>query len=206
MTLRPSRTKGAWNFDNNYLYPNMVLQNQSQAVRHSQKDPVNLDSCLKEFFKTDLLDVESRECGKCGKQGEASIRTRIKILPRVLIIHLKRFANNGTKLKNPLEFDEVLRIDKEFLSINSGRYGTHRKLMRSGTMVNYDDKIDISDVDRQREESHQYHLCSLIVHEGYSTNQGHYYAFVKHQDNNLWYRYDDDNVKLVGPDLSSVKR
>lgn len=121
------------------------MQQQSQAQRISQKDPVGIDSCLKEFFKTDILDVESRECGKCGKLGEASIRTRIKILPRVLIIHLKRFANNGTKLKNPLEFDEILRIDKEFLSINSGRYGTHKKLMRSSTMLNYDDKIDISD-------------------------------------------------------------
>ena len=70
----------------------------------------------------------------------------------------------------------------------------------------YDEKIDISDADREREESHSYHLYSLIVHEGYSTNQGHYYAFVKHQDSNLWYRYDDDNVKLIGPDLSSVKR
>jgi hypothetical protein len=57
-------------------------------------------------------------------------------------------------LKNPLEFDEILKIDKEFLCINSGRYGTHKKLMRSTTMLNYDDKIDISEQDRQREESH----------------------------------------------------
>jgi ubiquitin C-terminal hydrolase len=125
------------------------------------------------------LDVEGRECSKCGKTSEASMRTRIKLLPRVLIMHLKRFANNGTKLKNPLEFDEVLRIDKEALSINSGRYGTHRKLMRSNTMVQYDQKIDISDVDREREEGHSYHLYALIIHQGYSTNQGHYFAFVK---------------------------
>lgn len=127
-------------------------------------------------------------------------------MPRVLIIHLKRFANNGTKLKNPLEFDETLKIDKEFLSVNSGRYGLHKKLMRTKTMVHYDNKIDISDEDREREENHSYHLYSLIVHEGYSTNQGHYYAFVKNLQTNLWYRYDDDNVKLIGPDLSSVKK
>ena len=50
------------------------------------------------------------------------MRTRIKLLPRVLIIHLKRFANNGTKLKNPFEFEEKIHIDDEFLSINTGRY------------------------------------------------------------------------------------
>ena len=146
----------------------MSNQNNND-FRNAQKTPVHIRSCLKEFFKTDVLDTDSRECGKCGKSGEASMRTRIKLLPRVLIIHLKRFANNGTKLKNPLEIEEVLNIDKEFLSINSGKYGTYQKLMRCKTMVNYDMKIDISDSDREREESHQYHLYSLIVHEGYST-------------------------------------
>jgi len=44
----------------------------------------------------------------CDKLQEASIKTKIKLLPRILIVHLKRFANNSTKLKNPLEFEETL--------------------------------------------------------------------------------------------------
>ena len=73
-------------------------------------------------------------------------------------------------------------------------------------MLNYHEEINITDEDREREESHSYHLYSLIVHEGYSTAQGHYYAFIKHAETNLWYRYDDDVVKLIGPTLQSVKR
>ena len=68
-------------------------------------------------------------------------------------------------------------------------------------MLNYHEEINITDEDREREESHSYHLYSLIVHEGYSTAQGHYYAFIKHAETNLWYRYDDDVVKLIGPTL-----
>jgi len=52
---------------------------------------------------------------------------------------LKRFANNGTKLKNPLEFEEEIKIDKEFLAINSGRYAVYNKLMRTKSMLNYDE-------------------------------------------------------------------
>ena len=44
----------------------------------------------------------------CEKLQEASIKTKLKLLPRVLIIHLKRFANNSTKLKNPLDFEETI--------------------------------------------------------------------------------------------------
>ena len=109
-------------------------------------------------------------------------------------------------MKNPLEFEEEIKIDKEFLAINSGRYAVYNKLMRTKSMLNYQEEINITDEDREREESHSYHLYSLIVHEGYSTAQGHYYAFVKHSDTNLWDRYDDDVVKLIGPTLQSVKR
>jgi len=109
-------------------------------------------------------------------------------------------------LKNPLEFEEEIKIDKEFLAINSGRYAVYNKLMRTKSMLNYHEEINITDEDREREESHSYHLYSLIVHEGYSTAQGHYYAFIKHAETNLWYRYDDDVVKLIGPTLQSVKR
>ena len=62
----------------------------------------------------------------------------------------------------------------------------------------------MSKEDKMREENHTYELYAIIVHEGRSTFQGHYYAFVRH--NGLWYRYDDDHVRLIGPDLSTVKK
>ena len=57
-----------------------------------------------------------------------------------------------------------------------------------------------------RELNHIYKLYALIVHEGNSTTQGHYYAYIKNSQNRQWYRYDDSVVTLIGPDLKSVKK
>jgi hypothetical protein len=46
----------------------------------------------------------------------------------------------------------------------------------------------------------------VIVHEGYSTSRGHYYCFIKNQATGIWFKYDDDDVKPIGKDLSSVKK
>ena len=42
----------------------------------------------------------------------------------------------------------------------------------------------------------------MIVHEGYSTSRGHYYSFIKNEENGIWYKYDDEDVKPIGKDLS----
>jgi len=54
-----------------------------------------------------------------------------------------------------------------------------------------------------KETAHSYELYALIVHQGYSAHKGHYYCFIKAEENpnggnkNAWYKYDDSNVKLI---------
>lgn len=86
----------------------------------SRLETVKLSDCLQEFFKTESLDEQNQyKCPSCSQDSQACIKTRVKLLPRVLIIHMKRFANNATKLKNPLQFEETLSIDREYLAINA---------------------------------------------------------------------------------------
>lgn len=113
------------------------------------------------------------------------MRFRITQLPRILIIHLKRFSYNGSKLKNPLSFDEEIQVDAEYMALNQNK---------------------MSEEQMTKELNHVYNLYALIVHEGYSTSKGHYYSFVKNQATGIWYKYDDDEVKAIGKDLQSVKR
>ena len=87
------------------------------------------------------------------------MRFRIKQLPKILIIHLKRFSYNGSKLKNAVNFDEEIQIDAEYLSLNQQKYTTQQEKIR--------------------EYNHFYRLYAIIVHEGYSTSSGHYYTFIK---------------------------
>ena len=95
---------------------------------------------------------------------------------------MKRFTNYATKMKNALDFPQEFSLNKEWLAVN-------------------EKGLSISQTDLERERSHVYRLYAFIVHEGYSTQSGHYYAFVKHEEK--WYRYDDDQVRCVG-DLSGV--
>lgn len=106
-------------------------------------------------------------------------------VPCILIIHLKRFNQNGTKIKNPLDFDEEIQVDSDYIAMNPNKHSQDHIV---------------------REYNHIYKLYAVIVHEGYSTRSGHYYSFIKNQDSNIWYKYDDENVRPVGTDLSSVKR
>lgn len=106
-------------------------------------------------------------------------------MPRILIIHIKRFSYDGSKLKNPLSFDEEIQIDEEYMALNQQKYSKEQM---------------------NKEINHIYRLYAIIVHEGYSTSRGHYYSFIKNSEDKNWYRYDDDSVKIIGPDLSSVKK
>ena len=72
-------------------------------------DEIDLYDCLSEFFKTDTLDANNKLfCQHCENLSIAQMRWRIKTLPKVLIIHLKRFSFTGAKLKNPLSFEEEI--------------------------------------------------------------------------------------------------
>lgn len=85
-------------------------------------------------------------------------------MPRVLIIHLKRFDNIGKKIKK---------------------------------YISYESSLDLSNlVSDNKRESHKYNLISMVIHEGYSTNSGHYYCYVKNS-NGLWYCINDSNVSQV---------
>jgi ubiquitin C-terminal hydrolase len=81
---------------------------------------IDLYDCLSEYFKTDTLDAQNKLfCQHCQNLSIAQMRFRIKQLPKILIIHLKRFSYNGTKLKNAVNFDEDIQIDAEYLALNS---------------------------------------------------------------------------------------
>lgn len=87
------------------------------------------------------------------------MRFRIKTLPRILIVHFKRFSYIGAKLKNPLNFDEEIQIDAEYMVLNNN------------------DKLRNEEI--AKELNHVYKLYAIIVHEGYSTSSGHYYSYIK---------------------------
>ena len=67
----------------------------------SASDSVSLLSCFDEFSKGELL--EDFKCGKCKQKGHCSRKTRIYRLPKILVIHLKRFSFNSRYEKRKIK-------------------------------------------------------------------------------------------------------
>ena len=71
------------------------------AGSHASGAPPNLQQLLMAFFNDDRVEVQCEKCDGC----EATVRHRIAKLPRVLILHLKRFDSTLTGVKKPCSFN-----------------------------------------------------------------------------------------------------
>ena len=85
---------------------------RSEILRHFSLDlppnaavnaagpPPNIQSLLQSFFNDDQVEVQ---CEKCEHGREATVRHRISKLPRVLILHLKRFDSTAAGVRKRLD-------------------------------------------------------------------------------------------------------
>ncbi|KAL0037419.1 hypothetical protein WJX79_007016 [Trebouxia sp. C0005] len=73
-----------------------------------KKDPTSIQDCLQAFTSDELLQGdESFKCEKCDEKTQATKRLRIYRLPKVLLLHIKRFKYSGSsreKLTNNVSF------------------------------------------------------------------------------------------------------
>jgi ubiquitin carboxyl-terminal hydrolase 10 len=138
------------------------------------------DSVSIEPFNHLLLDISSPSVDSvwtaleayCGDEAvnedKATKRLQFNLLPKVLIVNLKRFSyNKGSgcpqKIKKAVKYEEKLTLDKSWL---------------------------VDDVEPQ-----EYQLTAVICHHGDSVNGGHYNAAVRY--NNEWFMYDDALVRQM---------
>lgn len=129
----------------------------------------SITHCLRVFSQTETLCGDQKYfCETCSSKQEAQKRMRIKRLPQMLALHLKRFKyldqlNRHTKLSYRVLFPMELRL------------------------FNVSD--DASNGDRL------YDLVATVVHCGATPNRGHYITLVK--SNNFWLLFDDDIVEKM---------
>ncbi|KAI0565385.1 Ubiquitinyl hydrolase 1 [Gracilaria domingensis] len=127
----------------------------------------SLTSCLRNFSSTELLEKQDKFfCDACCSLQEAERRMRIKQLPKILALHLKRFKyveplGKYKKLNYRVVFPLELRL------------------------CNTSD--DAEDPDRL------YSLFAVVVHVGSGPNQGHYVSLIK--SHRQWLMFDDDAVE-----------
>lgn len=129
----------------------------------------SLTRCLKNFSSTETLNGDDKFfCDKCCSLQEAQKRMRVKLPPRVLALHLKRFKymehlGRYKKLPYRVVFPHELRL--------------------------------CNTVDDAPGAEAEYSLFAVIVHCGSGPNHGHYVALVKSY--NHWLVFDDESVESI---------
>ncbi|KAF3825204.1 hypothetical protein GH733_005838 [Mirounga leonina] len=123
---------------------------------------------MRDFSNTETLCSEQKYyCETCCSKQEAQKRMRVKKLPMILALHLKRFKymeqlHRYTKLSYRVVFPLELRL--------------------------FNTSSDAVNLDRM------YDLVAVVVHCGSGPNRGHYITIVK--SHGFWLLFDDDIVEV----------
>lgn len=130
----------------------------------------SVTSCLNNFSASEMLCERNKfHCDGCGGLQEAEKRMKIKRLPRILALHLKRFKYS----------EEIGRHQKLFHRVV---YPYYLRLFNTTD--------DAEDPDRL------YELYAVVVHIGGGPYHGHYVTIVKTEDKG-WLLFDDELVEPV---------
>eukprot|EP00094_Tigriopus_californicus_P002027 TCALIF_01953-PA protein Name:"Similar to USP46 Ubiquitin carboxyl-terminal hydrolase 46 (Pongo abelii)" AED:0.17 eAED:0.17 QI:0/0.8/0.63/0.90/1/1/11/530/644 len=129
----------------------------------------SLTSCLRNFSRTETLCSDNKfKCDTCSAYQEAQKCMRVKQLPTILALHLKRFKymeqfNRHIKVSHRVVFPLELRL--------------------------FNTSDDAVNPDRM------YDLVAVVIHCGSGPNRGHYISIVK--SCGFWLIFDDDIVDVT---------
>ncbi|KAG9238667.1 putative ubiquitin carboxyl-terminal hydrolase creB [Amylocarpus encephaloides] len=130
----------------------------------------SVTSCLRKFSAEEMLCERNKfHCDNCGGLQEAEKRMKIKRLPKILALHLKRFKYT----------EDMTRLQKLFHRVV---YPYHLRMFNTTG--------DAEDPDRL------YELYAVVVHIGGNAYHGHYVSVIKTQDRG-WLLFDDEMVEPV---------
>ncbi|KAK9472852.1 uncharacterized protein V1510DRAFT_120349 [Dipodascopsis tothii] len=138
------------------------------------EEHTSVTSCLQQFSVSEMLCSNNKfHCDPCGGLHEAEKRMKIKRLPRILALHLKRFKFTEDMQRNMKLFHRVV-------------FPYHLRLFNNTV----DDDRVLGNPDTL------YELYAVVVHVGGGPYYGHYVSVVK-TEHAGWVLYDDELVERV---------
>jgi ubiquitin carboxyl-terminal hydrolase 22/27/51 len=157
-----------------------------------------LGDMLRAFTTPEPLSPEQYKCTNCSERRSAQKQTRIRKLPAILCVHVKRFGMKqlGTGTLVPEKYEGKMDFS---LTLDMGPYttrppvrnGEHKKAPASSKEKGKDD----GGAKSGRADDFIYDLDCVVVHQGEHAQNGHYFAFCR-QDNK-WFRFDDEIVSAT---------
>jgi len=149
------------------------LDNQYEQIINTNKSKrsVGIYDCLKEYCREETLSEQEKwYCSKCKDHKCASKKFDIWTTPEILIIQIKRFHQIGyrrDKITTLVEFP-IRGLDMSELCVDGNVKG----------------------------ESRHYDLFAVSNHMG-GIGGGHYTAYARNPDSNIWYEFNDKSVSRV---------
>ena len=130
----------------------------------------SVTSCLRKFSDDEMLCERNKfHCDTCGGLQEAEKRMKVKRLPKVLTLHLKRFKYT----------EDYSRLQKLFHRVV---YPYHLRMFNTTEEAEDPDRL--------------YELYAVVVHIGGNAYHGHYVSIIKTKDRG-WVLFDDEMVEPV---------
>lgn len=130
----------------------------------------SVTSCLRKFSAEEMLCERNKfHCDHCGGLQEAEKRMKVKRLPKVLTLHLKRFKYT----------EDYSRLQKLFHRVV---YPYHLRMFNTTEEAEDPDRL--------------YELYAVVVHIGGNAYHGHYVSIIKTKDRG-WLLFDDEMVEPV---------
>uniref|UniRef100_A0A2K5RDJ2 Ubiquitin carboxyl-terminal hydrolase n=1 Tax=Cebus imitator TaxID=2715852 RepID=A0A2K5RDJ2_CEBIM len=146
-------------------------------LQKKKKTTVALRDCIELFTTMETLgEHDPWYCPSCKKHQQATKKFDLWSLPKILVVHLKRFSYNRywrDKLDTVVEFPIRGLNMSEFVCNQSAR-------------------------------PYVYDLIAVSNHYG-AMGVGHYTAYAKNKLNGKWYYFDDSNVSLASEDQIVTK-
>lgn len=161
-------------------------------IQHLHKLSTDLMSCLRSFTKTEQLDRENRWfCPSCRKHCDLTKKITVTRLPRILVIHLKRFSilpsGHFSKLDTLVNYpvEEIMDLTEFWPPIGT-------PISNDSTMDVMKEKSYLQEFpERMQIPPFKYKLYGVINHFGNLTT-GHYTSYIRNASaSTKWYYFDD---------------
>ena len=156
-----------------------------------------IEEALDAYVKGEILDGENKYyCSDYNKKISVKKRTSIKFMGNQIIIHLKRFEFDfitfqNNKLNDYIQFPLELNLKKwtrAYIRLNE----LEKELGKNN--FNYDEVITEREKENLENDKMDFDLTGILVHSGTNLQNGHYYSIIKDQENNKWYKFNDNNI------------
>ena len=143
------------------------------------KNYTNINDSFKNYFKIEIMAGDNKiNCEQCNTKRICHKKLKIKALPNILVISLKRFDydyRTMTKFKLNSFFEFPFELDM------------------SEYLMNSNNNTEIENLESSINENNIYELTGITIHYGVA-DYGHYYDLIK-AENNKWYIFNDTNIK-----------